>query len=142
MRSKTKVRLDSLAILYLFQWEIGAVLNKINELKSWLDQNVKGRQDSDTIDTLIMLCVIEMKEGKKLPAKIANFRITNKNTVQNYIILPTIKIPNITIIFADEKLPVSARSRKQNIEEKLDTLIGFLKDCITKKINLLDFLEE
>ncbi|XP_043641326.1 uncharacterized protein LOC122611954 [Drosophila teissieri] len=130
-----------IAIFYLFQWEIGAVLNEINELKSWLDQNIKGRQDSATIDTLIMLCVIEMKAVSKLPAKIANFQITNKNTVQNYIILPTIKIPNITIILADEKSPVAARSQEQNREKKLDILIGLFKDCITKKINVLDHLE-
>ncbi|KRJ98252.1 uncharacterized protein LOC26535026 [Drosophila yakuba] len=130
-----------IAIFYLFQWEIGAVLNEINELKSWLDQNIKGRQDSATIDTLIMLCVIEMKAERKLPARI-DFQTTNENTVQNYIILPTIKISNITIVFADEKSRVSARSQEQNRDKKLDIAIGLFKDCITKKINVLDHLEE
>ncbi|KQS70965.1 uncharacterized protein Dere_GG27091 [Drosophila erecta] len=68
--------------------------------------------------------------------------IINKNTVTNYIILPTIKIPNITNIIPDDKLPVAARSQEHNREKKLDTIIVLLKDCISKKINILEPLEE
>ncbi|XP_017002044.3 uncharacterized protein [Drosophila takahashii] len=165
-----------IALLYLFHSEICAFSNHFAELESWFDKNVKGRQDAETTDTIIMLCLIKVKKLRRAQNTDTantntenierqpemNFENTdninsanretqpeinlgtsfnNTNAVENYIILPTIKMPNITVIIVEEELSQVARTGFGG-ENDLAKIIGQFKDCLKKKLEVLAEIKE
>ncbi|XP_016970470.1 uncharacterized protein LOC108038232 [Drosophila rhopaloa] len=123
-------------LLYLFHYEIYAVSRKISELRSWFANNVRGRQDTTTTDTLKKLCIIEVKKGSKHQINVGNIDITNKNTLENFINLPSIKMPDITIVLAENNSPIKARTANHYKEEEMDKLIEQFKKCMIKKLKI------
>jgi len=60
-------------------------------------ENKNGRQDAATMKMLIKLCAVEVKKASKHRINIGNMDTANKNTVDNFINLPSIQMPNIRL---------------------------------------------
>ncbi|EDV59696.2 uncharacterized protein LOC6543409 [Drosophila erecta] len=125
------------AIIFLFQYEVGAISNEIkSKLKIWFG-TLKPLQNSITLNTVKKLCVVEVIRGSKHPIKVGNIDILNKNTLENFIKLPSIKMPNITVVIVEDKLSKKARSASRYKEKEMEKLIVKFKECIIEKLKIL-----
>lgn len=112
-------------------------------------------------------CYIEIsKGGHATPTQgDTSFNITNKNTIENHLQLPTIKMPNITIVIVEEEEEEPTkncsknktkncqkqkartatqlqRTGKRDTERKLgDSETLLIKKCILNKLMILKNLK-
>ncbi|XP_043641327.1 uncharacterized protein LOC122611955 [Drosophila teissieri] len=127
------------ALIFLFQYEVFAISDEIkSELRSWFG-NLKPTQNSVTLNTLKKLCVLEVLRGSKHRINVGNIDILNKNTLENFIKLPSIKMPNITIVIVEDELSKKPKARSPNRykEMEMEKLIVKFKECIIRKLKIL-----
>ncbi|XP_017077773.1 uncharacterized protein LOC108112439 [Drosophila eugracilis] len=125
------------ALFYLFHFEVYAFSDKLDSLRAWFAANVEGRKDQETIDTVKKICVIEVKKGSKHKINIGNIDITNKNTLENFIKLPSIKMPNITIVIVEDELAKKARTASTYTATEVEKLLEQFKKCVLHKLKVL-----
>jgi len=106
------------------------------ELRSWFG-NIKQLHNPATLNTLKMLCVVEVMRGSKHRINVGNIDILNKNTLENFIKLPSFKMPNITIVIVEDELSKIARSGSQYKEREMEKLVQHFKECILAKLKAL-----
>ncbi|EDW46749.1 uncharacterized protein LOC6607988 [Drosophila sechellia] len=125
------------AIIFLFQYEVCSISDTMKtELRSWFG-NIKQLQNPVTLNTLKKLCVVEVMRGSKHRINVGNIDISNKNTLENFIKLPSIKMPNITIVIVEDELSKRARSGSQYKEREMEKLVSHFKECILAKLKAL-----
>ncbi|EDW89173.2 uncharacterized protein LOC6528415 [Drosophila yakuba] len=128
-----------LALIYLFQYEVCAISNEIkSELRTWFG-NLKHTQNAVTLNTIKKLCVVEVIRGSKHRINVGNIDILNKNTLENFIKMPSIKMPNITVVIVEDELSNKAKARTANRykEREMEKLIVKFKECIIRKLKVL-----
>ncbi|XP_016958427.1 uncharacterized protein LOC108030188 [Drosophila biarmipes] len=146
------------AFLFLFHLEMCAMSEQFADLEDWFEKNVKGRHDTATTDILIMLCLLKVKteiQAKKqignnnisntsegslnlFKTNVGNIDINNTNILENYIQLPPVQVPNITVVIVEDELTHVARTAGPNSDITLGKLIRIFRECMNKKLSVLE----